>query len=203
MPSSARPASPFMIETGGTAWSGQLPTGQFSNSSEQPYQAGDYGPIARNWIASQSITTYSDIPARKSANRRSASAPTQSDLAPDSLSPAAVSIFGLQKWTGEIVSIDDGFLTVELFPLDHEGQVEVASFELRLLGPDISMAQPGGIVYLTTRSMQDSSGYVEAMTNLRLRRPRRWSQKELSSTMKRARERAKAFEKHANRTSSG
>jgi hypothetical protein len=106
-------------------------------------------------------------------------------------------VVGLQRWAGQIVSIDDGLLSAELHPLDHEGEVIVADFELRLLGPDASAARRGAVVYLTTRLIEDKSGAVEAMSRLRLRRTRQWSKKELDDTMSRARLRAASIGAHA------
>jgi hypothetical protein len=102
----------------------------------------------------------------------------------------------MHKWAGEIITIEGAVLTAEFLPLDQEGPTFTADFDLKLLGPDYRLAKPGGIVYLTTRLIEDQSGYPEAMTNLRLRRPRRWSARELADTTKRAKATAAAIQRH-------
>ena len=78
-------------------------------------------------------------------------------------------ILGMNKWVGSITAIEDGILTAELFPSDHEGPTLVADFDLSLLSPDESLARPGGIVYLTTRTIDAGWGQRTATTQLRLR----------------------------------
>lgn len=112
-------------------------------------------------------------------------------------------IIGLQKWVGQIHSVENGLFTAELRPLDHDGPELFADFELRLLAPDEQQAQPGAIVYLTTRMIQVDSGRVEAVTYIRLRHPRRWSKTELDEVKRRGRDRASSFAKYARRTSTG
>jgi hypothetical protein len=102
----------------------------------------------------------------------------------------------MHKWAGEIIEVEDDVLTAEFTPLDQEGPTFTADFDLKLLGPDCRLAKPGGTVYLTTRFIEDQSGYPEAMTNLRLRRPRRWSARELADTLRRAQATAAKIQRH-------
>lgn len=125
-----------------------------------------------------------------------------SQLDPSSRSSSAATshIVGLQKWVGQIHSVINGLITVELHPLDHDGPTLFADFDLRLLSPDEREAKSGAIVYLTTRMIQGDSGHVEAVTNLRLRHPRRWSRTEISEVKRRGRDRAKSFAGYADRS---
>jgi hypothetical protein len=106
-------------------------------------------------------------------------------------------IVGLKRWTGLILEIADELLTVELTPTDHEGPRFQAEFELSLLAPDEAHAQPGDIVYLTTRFVQAASGYSTVTTQLRLRRPGQWSEKEVAEITELARQQAAYFD-HAD-----
>jgi hypothetical protein len=56
------------------------------------------------------------------------------------------------------------------------------------------MAQPGDIVYLTTRFVQAMSGYKTVTTQLRLRRTGQWSEKEVAEITELARQQADYFE---------
>ena len=88
-------------------------------------------------------------------------------------------------------------LTIELTPTDHEGPRFHADFDLFLLAPDETEAQPGDIVYLTTRYVQAASGYNTVTTQLRLRRPGHWSEKEIAEMTELARQHVAYFE-HAD-----
>jgi hypothetical protein len=87
--------------------------------------------------------------------------------------------------------------------LDEDAEPIVADFDRRLLGADSPLAFNGGVVYLTTRMIEGQDGDVEAMTRLRLRRPRRWTADELSQINERARKRARSIAKYAKRSPSG
>jgi hypothetical protein len=104
----------------------------------------------------------------------------------------------MHKWAGSILSIEDGLLTAELYPLDHEGPALVADFDLELLAPDDSAAKPGDVIYLTTRLIEARWGHKEATTHLRLRRPGRWTESELNDIRKRAADKANIFARHAD-----
>jgi hypothetical protein len=108
-------------------------------------------------------------------------------------------ILGMNKWVGSITAIEDGILTAELFPSDHEGPALVADFALSLLSPDESLASPGSIVYLTTRTIDAGWGQRTATTQLRLRRPWHWSAEELDKILAQARVRARTLQGHARR----
>jgi hypothetical protein len=190
-----------LLATASASWSADLPTSVFANAPSEVSSGSDaYRQIVRNWLAGQNAGRSAEGLASDRRNERIDFPSTQPDLSSDTLAPSANVVVGMRKWVGEIVSIQDDLLTLELFPLGREAPVLVADFNLNLLAPDVPLARPGGIVYLTTRLVQEQSGYVEAMTNLRLRRPRRWAAEELSATMTRARARAKAIGKHAKRS---
>ena len=108
-------------------------------------------------------------------------------------------ILGIRKWIGTILAIEDGLLTAEMFPFDHDGPALVTDFELRLLAPDQALAAPGGIVYLTTRTISDDWGQETATTQLRLRRPWRWTQEELGEILSGARKKAHILLGYARR----
>ena len=86
-----------------------------------------------------------------------------------------------------------------MFPFDHDGPALVADFELGLLSPDQALAAPGGIVYLTTRTIADDWGQQFSTTQLRLRRPWRWERKELAEILSDARKRANIIQGYARR----
>lgn len=104
------------------------------------------------------------------------------------------SVVGLKRWTGIILEITDGLLTVELIPTDHEGPRFHAEFELSLLSPDEETVQSGDIVYLTTRIIKAKSGYSTATTHLRLKRSGQWSEKEVAEIAELARQQSAYFE---------
>ncbi len=108
-------------------------------------------------------------------------------------------VLGMQKWVGSITAVEDGMLTAELFPFDHDGPSLVADFDLSLLSPDDSLAKPGGVVYLTTRIIEGDWGQKTATTQLRLRRPRHWSRRDLDDILALARQRARILQSHARR----
>jgi hypothetical protein len=108
-------------------------------------------------------------------------------------------ILGIRKWVGSITSVEDGILTAELFPFDHDGPSLVADFELSLLSPDESLALPGGVVYLTTRTIESDWGQKTATSQLRLRRPWHWSKRDLDEILTQARKRAHTLQAHARR----
>lgn len=102
-------------------------------------------------------------------------------------------VLGLRKWEGRITEISDGLLTVELTPADHDGPELVADFDTALLGPDSSSAAPGDILYLTTRTIRDASGYLYQTSSLKLRRPGPWGEGELGEIREAAQRRAELF----------
>lgn len=102
-------------------------------------------------------------------------------------------ILGLRKWEGRITEISDGLLTVALTPADHDGPELVADFDTALLGPDSSSAAPGDILYLTTRTIRDASGYLYQTSSLKLRRPGPWGDDELREIRESAQRRAEFF----------
>jgi hypothetical protein len=108
-------------------------------------------------------------------------------------------ILGMHKWIGSIVAVEDGILTAELFPFDHDGPSLVADFDLDLLSPDESLAAPGSVIYLTTRIIEADWGQKTATTQLRLRRPWRWSKQDLDEVLAQARRRAYRLQGHARR----
>ena len=93
--------------------------------------------------------------------------------------PSGEVIVGLKKWEGRILEISDELLTVELTPSDHDGPELVADFNAALLGPDSSSAALDDIVYLTTRTVRDATGYPYQTSALKLRRPGQWAEDEL------------------------
>lgn len=109
-------------------------------------------------------------------------------------------VIGLRKWAGQIESINDGLMTIHLYPADHDGPAMIADFNIALLGSSGSAVRPGAVVYLTTRTVLSHFGHVEGMTQLRLRRPRRWTKAELDEINRRSRARAKKLADHANRS---
>jgi hypothetical protein len=84
-------------------------------------------------------------------------------------------------------------LTVELTPADHDGPELVADFDMALLGPDSSSAASGDILYLTTRTIRDASGYPYQTSSLKLRRPGPWGKDELREIQEAAQRRAEFF----------
>lgn len=186
-------------ETGtiGESWKSTYGDPGYSNTSTQ-FSSDLYRQIGQNWIArQQGLAIPSDASSGVQANEPTGVRATNPAASPSLLTPSMDAVVGLHKWAGEILAIEDQVLTAEFTPLDREGPTFTADFDLKLLGPDCPLAKPGGIVYLTTRLIEDESGYPEAMTNLRLRRPRRWSARELADTLRRARTTAAAIQRHA------
>lgn len=112
---------------------------------------------------------------------------------PGRLRPSRERVVGLKKWEGSILEVADGLITVELTPFDHEGPELIADFDADLLGEDADSVAPGDIVYLTTRTVQGARGYPYRTSSLKLRRPGRWSERELREVDAVAKERAEFF----------
>ncbi|WP_203711186.1 hypothetical protein [Asanoa siamensis] len=102
-------------------------------------------------------------------------------------------VTGLKKWQGVITDIEDDVFTAELYPLDHEGPELMADFELRLLAPDDHDAQPGDVVYLTTRIVSDGPRFG-VTSLLRRRHTGVWTQRDLDGAFERARSLARLLD---------
>ncbi len=115
--------------------------------------------------------------------------------------PASELVTDLKKWTGVIQEIDDCLFTAELSPLDHEGPVLLADFQLKALAPDDANVDVGDIIYLTTRYVSGydghGRGYNTVTTQMRLRRIGRWSQEELRHIEGQAKQDAEEFDRYA------
>jgi hypothetical protein len=203
MPESATLNSSGTMATNGEFASKSLPTSPSSHMWEDRYSVR--GPARRGV---KSLPSTSSVWAQGQRLSLNVGAEVNGTLITDSELGAPVSaadpagndlIVGLQKWVGQINSVEKGIFTAELLPLDHDGPVLFADFDLRLLAPDERKAKPGAILYLTTRMIQGDSGHVEAVTNVRLRQPRRWSRVELNEVKRRGRDRARAFARYAKR----
>lgn len=107
--------------------------------------------------------------------------------------PSGEVVVGLKKWEGRIFEISDGLLKVELTPSDHDGPELVADFDMDLLGPDASSAGPGDIIYLTTRTVRDTTGYPYQTSSLKLRRPGPWGEDEVREIQEIAKWQAELF----------
>jgi len=83
------------------------------------------------------------------------------------------------RWEGRILVRTGDLLTVELAPSDHEGPELVADFDADLLGSDSSSAQPGDVVFLTTRTARNADGCQRRTSSLKLYRPGPWCEDEL------------------------
>lgn len=158
----------------------------------------EYVTLAQGWAArwrgeGTSGTLPTPRPTERSGTTSAAPQPTR--LVPTT---GGLPILGMHKWAGSILSIEDGLLTAELFPLDHEGPSLVADFDLDLLAPDESAAKPGDVVYLTTRLIQGRWGHKEATTHLRLRRPGRWTESEVDDIYRRAADKARILARYAD-----
>jgi hypothetical protein len=186
------------IGTVGASWVSSYGSPGYNDTSTQfSASSGIYRDIGRDWGARhRELATPSDISSGTQANEPIGVQSTRPAVTPHSLTPSTVLVVGMHKWAGEIIAVEGEVLTAEFLPLDQEGPTFTADFDLKLLGPDYHLAKPGGTVYLTTRLIDNQSGYPEAMTNLRLRRPRRWSARELADTLKRARATAAAIQRH-------
>jgi hypothetical protein len=131
-----------------------------SNSlvSDSPHS---YPELAiQSWIA-KSQMEFADTGAAFGASSAQATG-TQSNYRP---LMAQERVLGMQKWAGSILAIEEDILTVELFPLDHDGPSLVADFDIRLLSPDQSLAKQGSVVYLTTRLIEDEWGKTQPQPN--------------------------------------
>lgn len=105
----------------------------------------------------------------------------------------AFTIVGMLKWEGRITDIEDGLLTAELVPLDHDGPTLHADFVLSLLAPDDTVARVGDVVYLTARTVVNPGGYRTHTSTLRLKRTGKWTQSELDAIRDKAREKLRSF----------
>lgn len=132
---------------------------------------------------------------------RSSAAPAMSPAPSAGQKPASELVTDLKKWTGVIQEIDDCLFTAELSPLDHEGPVLLADFQLKALAPDDTNVGIGDIVYLTTRYVSGHDGrgrgYNTVTTQIRLRRMGRWSQDELRHIEDQAKRDAAEFDRYA------
>ena len=179
----------------GTIASGQVD----SLLGETPNES--YAAVVRHWAA------YMDL---ASAHGTQLTSDTQSTSAATTTAPSRSPVYmrrerilGMHKWTGFITCIEDGVLTAELVPLDHDGPWMLADFDLELLAPDESTAMVGDVVYLTTRLIQGRWGHKEATSHLRLRRLGRWSEDELAGINLKATDRARSFAKYEDRPPRG
>lgn len=109
------------------------------------------------------------------------------------LRPNGEVVVGLKKWEGRILEISDGLLSVELTPSDHDGPELVVDFDVDLLGPDSSSAESGDMIYLTTRTVRDATGYPYQTSSLKLRRPGPWGEDELREIQEIAKLQAEFF----------
>lgn len=162
------------------------------------------GPVAvadevQSWLAHQSV----DIKPRGPRQSTSSAATRTVEGNNSDNSSNTSRVVGLKKWAGQVQSVHNEVLTVHLHPVDHDGPSLSADFDIALLAPDEAAVRQGAVVYLTTRMVQSQSGRIEAMTQLRLRRLRRWSKEELEEIMRLSRARARKFANHANRTPRG
>jgi hypothetical protein len=163
------------------------PSLALTSTSEVPVTAVEshLGYFSRNaWRAEQNVANASPPSAEPAV------VPNRQDSA---ARPRAEVIVGLKKWEGRILEISDELLTVELTPSDHDGPELVADFHLALLGPDSSSAVPGDIIYLTTRTVRDATGYPYQTSSLKLRRPGAWGEDELREIADIAKKQAEFF----------
>jgi hypothetical protein len=207
MPKFASYGNSGTMTTSGLSITEDLPTSPNRNWQQSADSVTDYSRrLDETQSGTRSATISGGFRGRTAAFKARETSAAHSDL-PGTNTPGGVTgvsrIVGLQKWAGQIYSIDNGLITIELVPLDHDGPTLFADFDLRLIAPDERKAKPGAIVYLTTRMIQGNSGHVEAVTNLRLRHPRRWSRAELSEVKRRGRDRAKSFARYARRGGTG
>jgi len=150
----------------------------------------------RNWRTLRSVQSPSEVRAPQTTQRLSAES---SQTVPESIPPVKSlkrpeRVIGLKRWTGLIIEIAADMLTVDLTPTGHEGRRFRADFELSLLSPDDATAEPGDVVYLTTRHVRATSGYSTVTTELRLRRAGQWSHDEVAEIMQLAQQHAAYFE---------
>lgn len=183
------------IPTDNISQHGPATTTQAINSSTPSFEASR-SDAARLWLARESLQTVgagngTDIPV---VRRR--------HLAPETLYPGAKPptiqkkprrIWGVKKWSGIILKIVDGLMTVELTPLDHDGSSFQANFELQALSPDEENVRPGDVVYLTTKMIRSSGYGTTVAAELRARRVGVWTNRELVEIERLARERADYF----------
>jgi hypothetical protein len=203
MPNFTSPSNSNTMVTSGLSAAEELPTSPNSNWRDSRYSVTDYSRRAGVPQRATSGTTALGQQLELVTGAEALAIDSGSDIPVNSFdSNATTRIVGLQKWAGQICSVEKGLFTVELRPLDHDGPTLFADFDLRLLAPDEREAKPGAIVYLTTRMIQGDSGRVEAVTNVRLRHPRRWSRAELNEVKQRGRDRARSFAKYASRGTS-
>lgn len=96
----------------------------------------------------------------------------------------------MQKWTGQIVAIDDPSFTVELSSLDESESPSVyADFDLKVLKPETDISV-GDVVYVTSRHVSSGPGLPPNVTvSVRLRKLGRWSESEIDEQRNRARQR--------------
>lgn len=174
----------------------QLSTASSAANSAASPATSPFEDSARKWLALRSFQSSSEVGVVDTSLKSSAQ-PSRTLLEPPT-APNALKrperVIGLKRWTGLVLEIADDWLTIELTPTDHEGPRFQAEFELSLLAPDDAVAQPGDIVYLTTRFVRATSGYSTVTTQLRLRRAGRWSEKEVGEIQELARQHAAYFE---------
>jgi hypothetical protein len=128
----------------------------------------------------------------------SSSAPLASTGKPGRSRRPSELIVGLKKWIGVVQGIEEGIFTAELSPIDHEGPVFLADFDLELLAPDEEAVEAGDVVYLTTRYVRAAQGYSTATTQVRLRRPGLWTQEEVAEIHESARRDAQRFSQYVD-----
>jgi hypothetical protein len=177
----------------------QVSTGGSVLNSPGSSTASIFEDTVRTWLALRGVQSSDKV--QVSVTSEKPPVRLSSTLPEPPLGPPVLKrpdrVVGLKRWTGLILEIADDLLTVELTPTDHEGPRFHAEFDLSLLAPDEAEAQPGDIVYLTTRFVQAASGYSTATTQLRLRRPGKWSEMEVAEITELAKQHAAYFE-HAD-----
>jgi len=98
----------------------------------------------------------------------------QVQVEPSSLYPNAVYVAYNDHY--ELTMVDSQPASREEF---QRHPLPFADFDMDLLGPDSSSAEPGDIIYLTTRTVRDANGYPYQTSSLKLRRPGPWGEDEL------------------------
>jgi len=105
-----------------------------------------------------------------------------------------VTISGLRKWEGRVVTVEDDLITAEMTPLDDVGPTVYADFDVELMDEDgFAPVASGDVVYLTVRTVRDRGGRKTTTTTWRRRRMGVWTQDELEGVAEGGREDFEAF----------
>lgn len=112
------------------------------------------------------------------------------------VSTRAVRIAGMRKWEGYVEQVSDADFTAELTPLDHDGPVVLADFDLDTISPsDRAEIVPGASFYLAVRTVDRPGRGRSHTSSINVRRLGIWSSQVIQDLRARGRDAFTASER--------